>query len=47
MDHSLQPINLDSLVESALLRNILDDSEIQLGHRHVGVRVPDLLGLLL
>lgn len=47
MDHSLQPVDLDRFVKGALLRDILDDAEIQFRHRRGGVRFLDLLGLLL
>lgn len=47
MDHSLQPVNLYRFVKGALLRNILDDAEIQLGLWRVRVCISDLLRLLL
>ena len=47
MDHSLQPVDLHRFVKGALLRNILDDAEIQLGLGRVRVRISDLLRLRL
>lgn len=47
MDHSFQPVDLYRFVKGTLLRNILDDAEIQLGRGGVGVRISDLLSLCL
>lgn len=47
MDHGLQPVDLNRFVKGALLRDILDDAEIQFRHRRIRVRFLDLIGLLL
>jgi hypothetical protein len=47
MDHGLQPVDLNRFVKGALLRDILDDAEIQFRHRRIRVRFLDLVGLLL
>lgn len=45
MDHGFQPIDLDSLVKSAFLRDVLDDLKGELVGGCVGVCGLDLVGL--
>jgi hypothetical protein len=47
MDHSFQPVDLYRFVKGALLRNILDDAEIQLGCGGIRVRISNFLSLFL
>jgi len=41
MDHGLETVNLDRLVESAFLCNVFDDAEVEFGGGGVGVRFLD------
>lgn len=47
MDYSLQSVNLDRLVECALLCNVLNNPEVELRRRDIRMSFSDLLDFLL